>query len=67
MLWVGVTDDEMKRLQLGNSVPSAAFIDANGIVRARILGQLRPARLKSASIGCCAIVRAALTGGGYAP
>ena len=45
-IWVGATDDEMKRLQLGNSVPCTAFIDADGIVRARILGQMRPGEIE---------------------
>jgi thiol-disulfide isomerase/thioredoxin len=45
-IWVGATDDDMKRLQLGNSVPCTAFIDADGIVRARILGQMRPGEIE---------------------
>ena len=45
-IWVGATDEEMKRLQLGNSVPCTAFIDADGIVRARILGQMRPGEIQ---------------------
>jgi thiol-disulfide isomerase/thioredoxin len=45
-IWMGASDDEMKRLQLGNSVPCTAFIDANGIVRARILGQMRPGEIQ---------------------
>lgn len=45
-IWVGATDAEMKQLQLGNSVPCTAFIDADGIVRARILGQMRPGEIQ---------------------
>ncbi len=45
-IWMDATDNEMKRLQLGNSVPCTAFIDAEGIVRARILGQMRPEELE---------------------
>ena len=45
-IWVGATDDDMKRLRLGNSVPCTAFLDANGIVRARILGQMRPGEIQ---------------------
>jgi len=45
-IWVGATDDDMKRLRLGNSVPSTAFLDADGIVRARILGQMRPGEIQ---------------------
>jgi hypothetical protein len=45
-IWVGATDDDMKRLRLGNSVPCTAFLDADGIVRARILGQMRPGEIQ---------------------
>jgi thiol-disulfide isomerase/thioredoxin len=45
-IWVGGTDVDMKRLQLGNAVPGTAFLDADGIVRARILGQMRPGEIE---------------------
>jgi len=40
-IWTGATDDDMKKLQMGNVVPATVFLDADGIVRARILGQMR--------------------------
>ena len=43
---VGATDDDMKHLHLGGSVPSTAFIDADGVIRARIEGQIRPGELE---------------------
>ena len=45
-IWVGATDVDMNRLQLGNAVPATAFLDADGIVRARILGQMRPGEIE---------------------
>jgi thiol-disulfide isomerase/thioredoxin len=42
----GATDDDMQKLRLGNSVPSTAFIDTDGVIRARILGQIRPGELE---------------------
>jgi len=45
-IWLGATDVDMKRLQLGNAVPGTAFLDADGIVRARILGQMRPGEIE---------------------
>lgn len=40
-IWVGGTDVDMKRLQIGDEVPATLFLDADGIVRARILGKMR--------------------------
>lgn len=45
-IWVGATDVDMKRLQLGNVVPATAFLDADGVIRARILGQIRPGEIE---------------------
>jgi thiol-disulfide isomerase/thioredoxin len=45
-IWTGATDDDMKKLQLGNVVPATAFLDADGVVRARILGQMRPGEIE---------------------
>jgi thiol-disulfide isomerase/thioredoxin len=45
-IWVGATDEDTKRLQLGNEVPGTAFLDEEGIVRARILGQMRPGEIE---------------------
>jgi len=45
-IWVGATDVDMKRLQFTNAVPATAFIDADGIVHARIQGQMRPGEIE---------------------
>ena len=45
-IWTGATDVDMQHLQIGNEVPATLFLDEQGIVRARILGQLRPGELE---------------------
>ena len=42
----GASDDDMKHLRLGNAVPATAFLDADGVIRARIEGQIRPGELE---------------------
>jgi thiol-disulfide isomerase/thioredoxin len=46
-IWLGATDDDMKHLQLGNAVPATAFLDQDGVVRARILGQMQPGEMET--------------------
>jgi len=53
-IWVGGTDVDMKRLQIGDEVPATLFLDEKGIVRARILGQMRPGEIENDSTGFCA-------------
>jgi len=45
-IWVGATDDDMKHFQLGNMVPATLFLDEAGIIRARILGQMKPGEIE---------------------
>lgn len=45
-IWVGATDEDMKRLHMGIAVPCTAFLDEDGIIRARILGQMRPGEVE---------------------
>lgn len=45
-VWYGATADDLDALKLGNVVPSTAFLDAEGRVVARILGQARPEEVK---------------------
>ena len=45
-IWVGATDDDMKHFQLGNVVPATLFLDETGLVRARILGQMKPGEIE---------------------
>lgn len=42
----GASGDDVEKLKLGIAVPATAFIDANGIIRFRILGQMRPGELQ---------------------
>jgi thiol-disulfide isomerase/thioredoxin len=45
-IWYGATADDLDQLKLGPAVPATAFLDAEGHVVARILGQARPEELK---------------------
>jgi thiol-disulfide isomerase/thioredoxin len=45
-VWYGATADDLDKLQLGPAVPATAFLDAEGRIVARILGQARPAEVK---------------------
>jgi len=45
-IWIGATDVDMKRLQMGEMVPGTAFVDTDGIIRMRVLGQMRPGEIE---------------------
>ena len=45
-VWLGATGDDLAKLGLGEAVPAAAFVDQDGRIIARILGQLRQEDLK---------------------
>jgi thiol-disulfide isomerase/thioredoxin len=45
-IWEGATDDDMRKLKMGGSVPSTAFIDADGVVRMRVMGQMQPGEIE---------------------
>ncbi len=40
-VWVGATPDDLERLGLGKALPATAFLDGDGRVVGRVLGQLR--------------------------
>jgi thiol-disulfide isomerase/thioredoxin len=40
-IWVGGTPDDVAKLKLGNSVPATAFVDRDGRIVARVLGEMR--------------------------
>jgi hypothetical protein len=44
-VWYGATGDDLDRLGLGNAVPATAFLDSEGRVVARVLGQIRKEEL----------------------
>jgi len=45
-VWYGATGDDLDRLKLGGAVPATVFLDAEGHIVARILGQARPEEVK---------------------
>lgn len=45
-VWFGATADDLDKLKLGNAAPATAFLDAEGRIVARILGQARPGEVK---------------------
>jgi thiol-disulfide isomerase/thioredoxin len=45
-VWYGAGADDLDRLKLGGAVPATAFIDAEGHIVARILGQARSEEVK---------------------
>lgn len=45
-IWEGATDEDMTRLKMGGSVPSTAFIDTDGVVRMRVLGQMQAGEIE---------------------
>jgi thiol-disulfide isomerase/thioredoxin len=40
-IWTGATPDDLARLHLGEAVPDTAFVDADGIIFARVRGEIR--------------------------
>jgi len=45
-IWLGATDVDMQHLQIGTEVPATLFLDEQGLLRARVLGQLQPGELE---------------------
>jgi thiol-disulfide isomerase/thioredoxin len=45
-VWYGATGDDLDQLKLGDAVPATVFLDAEGRIVARILGQARPEEVK---------------------
>jgi thiol-disulfide isomerase/thioredoxin len=45
-VWVGANADDLDKLGMGEAVPATAFIDAEGHIIARVLGQIRKEELK---------------------
>ena len=44
--WVGATADDLDKLEMGPAVPATAFLDQEGHIVARILGQMRDGELQ---------------------
>jgi thiol-disulfide isomerase/thioredoxin len=45
-VWLGAGPDDLDKLGMGEAVPATAFIDSEGRVVARVLGQIRKEELK---------------------
>ena len=45
-VWYGATGDDLAKLGMGEAVPDTAFIDQEGHIVARVLGQMRKEELK---------------------
>jgi thiol-disulfide isomerase/thioredoxin len=45
-VWYGATADDLDQLKLGGASPATAFLDTEGHIVARILGQARPEEVK---------------------
>jgi thiol-disulfide isomerase/thioredoxin len=45
-VWMGADLYELEKFGLGEALPSTAFIDSEGYIVARVLGQIRPEELK---------------------
>jgi hypothetical protein len=40
-IWTGASSDDLDRLHMGRGVPDTAFVDENGTIFARVLGEIR--------------------------
>jgi thiol-disulfide isomerase/thioredoxin len=45
-VWMGATTDDLDKLHMGEGVPDTAFLDANGVIRFRVLGEIRREELE---------------------
>ena len=45
-VWYGASGDDLDQLKLGGAAPATAFLDAEGHIVARILGQARPEEVR---------------------
>ena len=44
-VWTGASTDELDKLRLGQGAPDTAFLNEDGVIVARVLGEIRPAEL----------------------
>jgi len=40
-VWTGASSDDLDKLRMGEGIPDTAFLDENGIVFSRVLGEIR--------------------------
>jgi thiol-disulfide isomerase/thioredoxin len=41
LVWTGASADELDKLHLGQGLPDTVFVDENGVIVARVLGEIR--------------------------
>ena len=39
-IWTGATSDDLAKLHLGEAVPDTAFVDTDGVIFARVMGEI---------------------------
>jgi cytochrome c biogenesis protein CcmG/thiol:disulfide interchange protein DsbE len=44
-IWTGATADDLAKLRLGEAVPDTAFLDSEGVIFARVSGEIRRTEL----------------------
>jgi thiol-disulfide isomerase/thioredoxin len=44
-VWTGTTGDDLDRLKMGEAVPDTAFLDEDGIILARVQGEIKKSEL----------------------
>jgi thiol-disulfide isomerase/thioredoxin len=44
-IWTGATGDDLDRLKMGEAVPDTAFLDEDGVILARVQGQIKRSEL----------------------
>jgi thiol-disulfide isomerase/thioredoxin len=45
-IWLGATVDDLKKLEMGEGLPATAFVDEDGHIVARVLGEIRSDEIK---------------------
>lgn len=45
-VWTGATGDDLAHLGMGDAVPDTAFLNEDGVIFARVLGEIRQAELE---------------------
>ena len=45
-VWTGATGDDLDRLKMGEALPATAFLDENGVIFARVQGEIKRAELE---------------------
>jgi hypothetical protein len=40
-VWTGTTGDDLDRLKMGDAVPDTAFLDEDGVIVARVQGEIK--------------------------